>query len=183
MARKTSRCGNTHSESRSKPVWVQWFLLIAVYSGARRSEIVSLRPCDFKQCPDTDRYYFVCSEGKTKAARRMVPVHRKLEEAGLMKWIGSGRKQIFPTAANNLNRVTDTFNSLVDERFNDLGERIVFHSTRHTFITKTRAAGMTNVLVQQVIGHEKSGAGMTDRYTHTFQLKDVLPVVDSIDYG
>jgi hypothetical protein len=28
----------------------------------------------------------------------------------------------------------------------------------------------------------KSGAGQTDRYTHTFHLKDVLPVVDNVSY-
>ncbi|WP_432474876.1 tyrosine-type recombinase/integrase [Amphritea sp. HPY] len=167
----------------NKPEWFRWFMLIAIYSGARRSEIASLRPCDFKQCEDTGRYYFVISEGKTKAARRMVPVHKSLEEAGLLEWIGNGQRLIFPIVAKNPSRVTDSFNRLLDDRFNDLGERIVFHSTRHTFITKARAAGMTNVLVQQVIGHEKTGAGMTDRYTHTFQLKDVLQVVDAVDYG
>ncbi|MCV6613273.1 MAG: hypothetical protein OIF55_21175 [Amphritea sp.] len=76
--------------SESRPEWFQWFLLIAVYSGARRSEIASLRPCDFKLCSDTGRHYFVIHEGKTKAARRMVPVHKSLEALGLLQWIGKG---------------------------------------------------------------------------------------------
>lgn len=170
------------SRSKSKPEWFRWFLLLAVYTGARRSELAKLRPCDFKLCSDTGRYYFVISEGKTKAARRMVPVHKELIELGLLRWIGGGSELIFPVAATTPNRVTENFSSLLSDRLNDLGERIVFHSCRHTFITKARAAGVSNVLVQQVVGHEKSGAGQADRYTHGFLLKDVLEVVDVVEY-
>lgn len=37
--------------------------------------------------------------------------------------------------------------------------------------------------MQQVVGHEKAGAGLTDCYTHTFPLKSVAVVVDSVGYG
>jgi len=168
------------AKSQSKPDWFKWFMLLSVYSGARRSELVGLRKSDFKYCTDSKRYYFHIRNGKTKAAIRAVPLHHQLIDSGLLSWIDSrNSEQIFNV---NANRVTDLFNSLLDERVNILGERIVLHSVRHTFITKVRAAGISNVLVQQVVGHEKSGAGQTDRYTHTFHLKDVLPVVDSIQY-
>lgn len=72
-------------KAENKPEWFRWFMLISIYSGARRSEITSLRPSDFKQCEDTGRYYFVISEGKTKAGRRIVPVHKLLIETGLLK--------------------------------------------------------------------------------------------------
>jgi len=173
---------NVLLRAQSKPKWFWWFLMIAVYSGARRSEIASLRSCDFSLCDDTGRSYFVIRSGKTKAARRMIPVHNKLVSAGLLSWIGRGDGLIFPIAAQNLNRVTDNFGSLLDQQENDLGERIVFHSTRHTFITKARSKGASTPLVQQVVGHEKSGAGITDRYTHSFQMRDVLSVVDDVSY-
>jgi len=169
--------------SVSKPEWFQWFLRLAVYSGARRSEIASLKGSDFKLCSDTHRYYFVIHKGKTQAARRVVPVHAKLIEDGLLNWIGDSEDLLFPVASTTPNRVTENFGSLLDEQVNDIGERIVFHSVRHTFITKARATALNTALIQQVVGHEKSGAGVTDRYTHTFQMKDVLPVVDVIDYG
>lgn len=169
--------------SEAGPEWFQWFLKLAIYSGARRSEIALLRASDFKFCCDTNRYYLVIHKGKTQSARRMVPIHKNLVAMGLVKWIDSGNHLIFPTAAGNLNRVTDNFNRLIAEKYNDLGERKVFHSIRHTFITKSRAEGVSNVIVQQVVGHEKSGAGITDRYTHTFQLKDVLQAVDVVEYG
>lgn len=170
------------SKLDSKPEWFRWFLLMAAYSGARRSEIANLTKGDINICPDTQRYYFVIKEGKTKAARRLVPIHSNLIELGLMDWVEASRERLFETAYRNLNRVTELFGSMLDRKINDYGERLVFHSLRHTFITKARAAGNNDVQVQQVVGHEKRGAGQTDRYTHTFQLKDVLSVVDFVCY-
>lgn len=169
--------------SVDKPDWFQWFLKLAVYSGARRSEIAALEASDFRLCSDTNRHYFVIHKGKTKAAKRVVPIHPKLIEDGLLSWVGDSEGILFPIPNTTPNRVTENFASLLDEQVNDMGERIVFHSVRHTFITKARATALNTALIQQVVGHEKSGAGVTDRYTHTFQMKDVLPVIDVIDYG
>lgn len=168
--------------AKAKPEWFWWFMMIAVYSGARRSEIASLEVTDFKLCSDTGRYYFVIHRGKTKAARRMVPLHDELLKAGVLDWLEGVKGLLFPVASQNLNRVTDNFSSLLEEQANDLGERIVFHSTRHTFITKARSQGASTPLVQQVVGHEKTGSGVTDRYTHSFQMKEILHVVDRVSY-
>ncbi len=170
-------------KASGKPEWFRWMLLMAAYSGARRSELSRLRSEDFKVCADTGRHYFVIHYGKTSAARRQVPVHRQLVELGFIEWARERGGVLFPVAHTNPNRVTDMFSSLVDVKFNDVGERIVFHSMRHTFITKARSAGVETALVQQVVGHEKTGSGVTDRYTHTFPLKSVLLVVDLIEYG
>jgi len=170
-------------KSRSKPEWFQWMVLLAAYSGARRSELSRLRSEDIKLCPDTGRHYFVIRTGKTKAARRLVPMHRVLVDMGFTRWAKERGGILFSVANTNPNRVTDMFSSMVDVKVNDLGERVVFHSLRHTFITKARSAGVATALVQQVVGHEKSGAGITDRYTHTFPLGTVLSVVDSVSYS
>ena len=141
-----------------------------------------LTKSDIKYCNDTKRYYFVVRKGKTKAARRIVPINNKLIDTGFLQWVEMCGEQLFDAAHRNLNRVTDLFGTLLTRKENDYGERLVLHSVRHTFITKARAAGISNVLVQQIVGHEKKGAGQTDRYTHTFQLKDILKVVDSVCY-
>ena len=64
---KDSEVRSVLDKSITKPVWFQWFLKVAVYSGARRAEIAGLRSVDFKFCSDTKRYYFIIHEGKTKA--------------------------------------------------------------------------------------------------------------------
>ncbi|WP_420890923.1 tyrosine-type recombinase/integrase [Marinobacter suaedae] len=171
------------AQMEDKPEWFRWFLLMALYSGARRSELASLTKADIKRCPDTGRHYFVVKDGKTRAARRAVPIHSRLLQEGFLTWVAVQEGRLFETAFHNPNRVTDLFGSMLNAKTNDHGERLVFHSVRHTFITSARAAGNDTVLVQQVVGHEKRGAGQTDRYTHTFPLKDILSVVDCICYG
>ena len=166
----------------TKPQWFRLVFLLAAYSGARRTEIASLRSEDIRFCEETGRYYIAIHRGKTKAARRSIPIHKALIDAGLLEWAESANGPLFPTAASTPNRVTDLFNSLMDDKLSEAGERIVFHSLRHTFITKARSKGIETVLVQQVVGHEKKGAGITDRYTHSFELRELLPVVDVISY-
>lgn len=168
--------------SKSKPEWFQWFILLSVYSGARRSEVAGLSVDDFKVDADSGRYYFVVLEGKTKAARRRVPVHNELLEAGLITWLDSIDGLLFSKARDNPNRATELFHTLLSESVSDVGERIVLHSLRHTFITKARSTGVNHTLLQQVVGHEKTGAGITDRYTHEFPLSSVLCVVDSVSF-
>lgn len=170
------------SNAENKPEWFLWFLRIAVYSGARRSEIANLSVGDFKVDADSGRNYFVIKEGKTKAAVRCVPIHQTLIDLGLLKWVSGQQDLLFPLAASNPTRATDLFKSIIGKGLNDIGERITLHSVRHTFITKARSAGVSDALVQQVVGHEKRGAGVTDRYTHTFPLASVAKVVDCITY-
>lgn len=165
-------------KSESKPEWFQWFLKLALYSGARRSEIAQLTSDDFRVCKETEREYFVIKQSKTKAGRRIIPLHPSLTGQGFLLWLTEAEGSLFPVALRNPNRVTEHFSSLISEHENDLGERVVFHSLRHTFITKVRASGISTPLVQQFVGHEKTGAGMTDRYTHQFPFKDLLKVLD-----
>ncbi|WP_428818807.1 tyrosine-type recombinase/integrase [Microbulbifer sp. MCCC 1A16149] len=173
---------DTLKAAESKPEWFKWFFRIAAYSGARRSEIASLTNEDFKIDSDSGRHYFVISEGKTKAATRCVPVHPELIAYGLLDWVSSRADQLFPIPALHPFRATDIFRRMVKNKENDIGERITLHSVRHTFITKARSAGIADTLIQQVVGHEKKGAGITDRYTHTFPISSVATVVDAIKY-
>ncbi|PSL15398.1 phage integrase family protein [Marinobacterium halophilum] len=71
---------------KRKQQWFYLVLMLAIYTGARRSEIANLRSGDVRVCPDTGRYYIVIQKGKTKAARRQIPVHHELVKAGLIDW-------------------------------------------------------------------------------------------------
>jgi len=75
--------------SKRKPEWFQWFVLVSIYSGARRSEIAQLNANDFMLDDESGCHYFLFRQGKTKAARRRVPVHNELIEAGLLDWVSS----------------------------------------------------------------------------------------------
>ena len=170
-------------DAKTKPEWFYWFAMLGAYTGARRSEIAGLTRADFGVCSDSKRTYFRITEGKTSSAVRIVPLSRELMESGFLKYLGSiEQERIFETAYRNPNRVTDLFGSLITNATDAYGDRLVFHSLRHTFITKARMAGVSTSLVQQYVGHSMTGGGVTDRYTHRYTVERLAEVCDSVNY-
>ena len=64
---------------------------------------------------------------------------------------------------------------------NELDEMRSFHSFRHTFISNIRNNHSFDLaLLQQVVGHELSKGGITDKYTHnSADLKRLAEVVNA----
>lgn len=169
--------------AKEKPEWFYWFAMMGAYTGARRSEIAGLMKSDFDVCRDTGRAYFRIKEGKTLSSVRIVPLGRELLDSGFMEYLSSvEQERVFDTAYRSPNRVTDLFGSLVPSAKDMYGDRLVFHSLRHTFITKARMAGLSTSLVQQYVGHSLTGGGVTDRYTHRFTVGSLVSVCDVISY-
>ncbi|MCV9319418.1 hypothetical protein ODZ58_04580, partial [Escherichia coli] len=65
----------------------------------------------------------------------------------------------------------------------DYGQRRLVHSFRHTMISTCLAGWVGNLAhLQQVVGHEKSGSGITRRYLHTFPLSTICYVIDGLGW-
>jgi integrase len=167
--------------------WEKWLPLLAAYTGARRGELVQLRKEDVKLDSDSDRFYILITDEagsiKTDNAKRQVPLHKTLEELGFIMFVKSANDRLFDEIKPQA--VTGWFarfrHNLKIERFDDFGNRKVFHSFRHTFVTQSRSGNSLEQL-QQVVGHEKTNAGITDRYSHRLPVADVLGVVDKVSY-
>lgn len=164
--------------------WKKWVVLIAIYSGARRSEIATLKKIDIRFDADSQRHYFWIARGKTKAATRSIPIHQKLIDFGFLDYVGSSGSSLFPEVSERSYNITEHLQSRLQslgiDQLNDLAERKVFHSFRHTFITKARSKGLELGLLQEVVGHEKFESGITKRYTHSYPLKSLLVAVDCV---
>lgn len=167
----------------------KWIMLIGAYSGARLGEIVQLRKQDVKIDDESGRHYFFISPDagnlKTENAIRQIPIHQVLIHTGLLKFVEECKtERLFDGLTTK--RITQDFSQHREDsgvpQIDDHGKRRVFHSFRHTVITKARNAGVSDYLVQQVVGHEKTSAGVTDRYSHDGDLKNLLCVIDCIDY-
>lgn len=172
--------------------WQKWVVLIAAYTGMRRGEIIQLRNEDFRFDTDSGRNYILATDLdpsqslKTKAAKRQIPIHPELIERGILNLVKNSTSEIFPDV--KINRVTDWFSNTYRDvcgvgKYDDLGRRKVFHSFRHTVITKLLGAGANPAQVQQIVGHEKTSLGITDRYTHEFSIKELATVIDKLDYS
>ena len=176
--------------SKQSQIWRKWSCWLAAYTGARRSEIVQLRKEDIKIDEKTGRHYILITDKagsvKTESAIRQVPIHQKLIDEGFLDYVKASQElKIFPTLdPETLTKWFPVFrDGLGIAQRNDYGERKVFHSFRHSFITSSRRADNSVDKVQQVVGHEKTLSGQTDRYSHRYDLVDVLNVVDLVTYG
>ena len=180
--------------------WQFWTPLIALYTGARQSEIAQLTIGNVIE-EDGVWIFAITDQGegqkiKTKAGIRKVPVSSKLTALGLRDYVASlkaaGEKKLFP----DLPRGSHGWGQKVSRWFNDtyreqcgierdpIGRRKVFHSFRHTAITKALSVNAASVAhCQQVFGHEKSMLGETATYMGAFPVTTLVPVIEALDYG
>jgi len=164
--------------------WKKWVPLLLAYTGARRAEIAKLKRSDVRLDDDSQRYYIMIDDTKTEAGTRQVPLSLHLLDLRFLDYVErfSADDSLFPELTN-FNQITHFFHDIRETLeipyLNDYGARRIVHSLRHTFITEARK---TNELtpVQKVVGHEHSGEGQTQRYTHKFTVTNLLPVVDGI---
>jgi integrase len=172
-----------------KHEWKKWVVIIAAYTGARSGEILQLRSEDIKTDEDTGIYYMLIDPEagsiKTLNAFRTVPIHSKLIDYGFLDFVSGKNGRLFPSDKTS-KTVSGWFprfkKSLSIPDKNEYGEDLVFHSWRHTVVTQLRGSGANDPQVQQIVGHEKTGAGITDRYTHRFPLPLLKPIVEKINY-
>ncbi|RTR36472.1 DUF3258 domain-containing protein [Shewanella canadensis] len=176
--------------------WQYWLPRLAFYTGARRGELVNLQKKNIKFHPDLERYYIQITNDdnkslKTENALRLVPISLKIIDSGFIDFVNrvdSNQSFLFGDTKLVTNRITDWFNHKLLENsgvkvIDDIGQKRVFHSARHTFITKAIQQNVQPQLVQEIVGHDKSqGLGITARYTHRFSLKELFKVIDLIVY-
>ena len=170
--------------------WQKWITLLLAYTGARRGEIAKLEKSQIKFDEDSQRYYFLIAEGgqgKTENATRQVVIHPKLIEWGFMDYVDrQWKERIFSeVAGTNMTKIgkvlADVRDQLAIPYLDDYGQRRLVHSFRHTMISTCLAGWVGNLAhLQQVVGHEKSGSGITQRYLHTFPLSSVSYVIDGL---
>lgn len=172
--------------------WQKWITLLLAYTGARRGEIAKLEKSQIKFDEDSQRHYLLIAErgqGKTENATRQVVIHPKLIEWAFLDFVNrQWKEKIFsPVSGKNLPKVGKVLADVRDQLgipyLDDYGQRRLVHSFRHTMISTCLAGWVGNLAyLQQVVGHEKSGTGITRRYLHTFPLRPVCYVIDGLDW-
>jgi integrase len=168
-----------------------WGTLIAIYTGARRNEICALLADDIKQDKDTGIWYFDITdeeeEGKdvkTDAANRVVPIHSRLIDLGILDFLEESHRM--KHVIKHKNGYTARF--LYDLNYTEhqkwgrkLGQFVndrllqyldihvknkkTLHSLRHSFITNLSAAKVESPTIKSMVGHEQ-GTVTAQVYTH-----------------
>lgn len=163
----------------------KWYFLTLIYTGARRGEIADILKHHIRKDEETGRWYIFIEGGKTEHARRQVPIHKAIE-AGLLSCIKNLKDSdhVFAKLPNYTTVTTDwvvMMKGLDIPDYNEFELKRRVHSLRHTFISSAITSVGNSSLVQFVVGHSRTQSlGITARYTHTPDLKDLLKVVDAI---
>jgi len=159
-----------------------WVPLMCVFSGMRLNEACGLAMADVKTEADITYFHirddFEDQSIKGSASRRKVPLHRQLIDLGLLDqiahWRREGRTRLFPELkvdsrgyySHGPSKLFNGWIRLIADDDPDDPGKLVFHSTRHTVISRLRSAEVRQDVSYEIVGHEKgdvhAGYGKVD---------------------
>jgi integrase len=155
------------SELRNRAPHLKSIILIALYTGLRRGEILRLKWTDI----DFDQNVLIVRKSKTKSgAGRRVGLNSLLRQTLLAPLEEEHGEWVFPSpkrfqkpdeAERHIGDVKNAFRRAV--RLSGI-DPITFHQLRHTFCSRLADAGVSMAVIQDLAGH--ASIVMTRRYTH-----------------
>jgi integrase len=150
-----------------------WLPLLALFTGARQSELAGLTVADVQEEPETATpLFYITSQAsrgkrlKTKASQRVIPVHAELVKLGLLKFVEDVRRRagekafLFPLIAPTQGRAgvaawAKWFGRyLRAQGVTDAAK--VFHSFRHAFKDALRQGKVNQELHDALTGHAQA---------------------------
>lgn len=170
-----------------------WIPLIAMYSGLRLDEICQLYIEDVQQVDDICCFSVNDEKDKklkTLSSRRVVPVHPKLLDLGLLEYVKALKRSEAPRLWMNLNRRdADGYGNAFGkwfQRFNrthiTMDKAKVFHSLRHVVADTLKQSGIQEIIISEILGHANDSLTMS-RYGKRYQPKVLLEAMKFLDYG
>ncbi|MFS8159545.1 MAG: tyrosine-type recombinase/integrase [Candidatus Roizmanbacteria bacterium] len=168
-----------------------WIPMIGLYSGMRLDEICQLHIEDIVEL-DKIKCININESGdkklKTQSSERIVPIHPKLVELGLIKYVDSQRASGKTRLWENLKKGRDGYSHDFGkwyQRFNrqeiTKNPKRVFHSLRHTLANNLKQKGVQEVVIAEILGHSVDSMTMS-RYGKRYEPKVLLEALSLIDY-
>lgn len=169
-----STCMGDDQESKPGNVairdWRYWMPWIALYSGARLGEIAQMLTDDLHELHGVWIFH-ITEEGseekstKTGGSMRVVPVHSKLIELGLLDYhaaiVERGETRLFPEIEQDARGYfSGEPSAFFNDYFRKIGVKVDrkrnFHSFRHGIADAFRAAGYLDEQFNVLLGHTKA---------------------------
>ncbi|QDM16755.1 site-specific integrase [Tardiphaga sp. vice352] len=175
--------------------WRYWIPLIALYTGARLGEIAQLMPGDIRQLHGVWIFH-VTKEGaagksvKTKGSQRVIPMHSKLVEIGLLDYHASKMatpdSSMFPEIERDARGfVSGKPSMFFNDYFREIGVKADrtrnFHSLRHGMADAFRVNHMDEEFAV-LLGHAK--ATTTGRYGNVKEgvLSRLIEIIEAVSF-
>ncbi len=155
-----------------------WLPLMGLYTGGRLNELCQLSLSDFKKTDSGVEFIEITTEDedgntvetkslKTNNSKRVVPLHPRLIDLGLLNYCAAlraaGHDRLFPELSHNDRKgYGKAAGSWFNERLmgNQLGiprdGRYTFHSFRHNYATALSLTSIQRTLKADLMGHQRS---------------------------
>jgi len=184
----------------------KWLPLLALFSGARISELAGLTLSEVYKSSGVWVMYVPASRAKTENSVREIPVHRALVELGFLNYVEEVRSAqplnnlVFPELVSksrlekcggDLREIDFSknggriFGEYLDEDFINIRDRKkVFHSFRSTFINRlTNVNGTHPAHIMGIVGHiDNAKIDFSSPHFKTYQQKKPIQLLkQSID--
>lgn len=155
-----------HKQRQYKTAYSYWLPIMGLLTGARLNELCQLHLADFEVIGDIHCINIRDVEDgqrvKNKSARRLVPIHSKLIEVGLVRYVERLRAKGYDRLFPKLELTEDGYGKIPSRWFGRFKERCgimekhtkVFHSFRHTFISTLLNNDVPETAIAPIVGHE-----------------------------
>lgn len=153
----------------------RWLWLIGLYSGARLNEVAGLRKEDVREVDGVLCFDITPHDGrglKNRSSRRMVPVHPAILAAGFTP-------AVLPFKSDG-HYYSKRVNPWLRDVVKIADPRLSFHSTRHTFKDRLRAARVPEHEQRAIMGH--AGTSVADGYGLGYPLSVLAEAVSKVKY-
>jgi integrase len=169
----------------------RWVPRIMAYTGCRMGEAAQLRKADIRQ--EQGVWVFDINEEseqktlKTGAATRLVPIHPRLIELGLLEFVqATGDDFLFPermrytpsATRGNVDALSKQLNRWLDSA-GITDRRKAFQSFRATFITRLKDAQVPDYQIAEIVGHENPNI-TSGRYGKRTQVATLASIVSQV---
>jgi integrase len=189
-----------------------WLPLLGLFTGGRLNELSQLYLKDIVEVEGIPCIDFnLLGEGKldvdgpdplpaldkslkTVNSRRLIPIHAKLQEWGLLTYVSAlqraGHTRLFPELAFDSRK---GYGKAAGKWFNEryLGTELhiprngrkTFHSFRHNFATALGALSVETSIKSDLMGHARGDALVESRYDKGAKLRTHLALMNRITYA
>lgn len=171
--------------------FIFWMPLLALFTGARESELVWLLVNDVGEAGEIS-YLNICLNGtgrqlKTQAAIRMIPIHPLLIRCGFLEFVNGRRSQPDALLFEEIKMYGSIARIRVAHKLNEVirsagvtDSRKTFYSFRHTFKRACRAADIEEEIHDALTGHAPRTAGR--RYGMQYPLEVLDRAMKRIEF-
>ncbi|QTF91670.1 site-specific integrase [Halomonas sp. BM-2019] len=159
--------------------WQYWLPLLGIYTGARLEEMAALAPDDIRHHQGIDYIDIHGRDGrhiKNAGSWRLVPIHSRLVELGLLDYMvaRAGQERLFDVTAWK-GRFGFRPSKWFTYHRQKLGIGPDFHGLRHTVAEELRLMGGQGHVISWLLGH--SAQNMTDQYGADGDKRQRLPLL------